>query len=96
MAIPRMSLGNSAIQSLLQNKAALAEFPFLKSIPKVKSKSCGTCGGGGIKMVPDYNRIKKKISGLSGQSKTRLKLLLNAAEIVMTFRSGATTSTIRF
>jgi hypothetical protein len=96
MAIPRMSLGNSAIQALLQNKAALAEFPFLKSIPKVKSKSCGSCGGGGIKMVPDYNRIKKKISGLSGQSKVRLKRILNAAEIVMTFRSGTTTSTIRF
>jgi hypothetical protein len=96
MAIPRLSLGNSAIQALIQNKAAVREFPFLTSTPKVAAKTCGSCGGSGVKMVPNYNKIKKHINNLSGQSKKRLKTLLNTAEVVMTFRDNKVSKTVRF
>lgn len=83
--IPRVQLGESAVAALLRNKTAVKEFPFLLDAPKIKKKGCGGCGAK-LTAVSDTNWIKRRVAALGKADKERIKILLNAKQVVGHYR----------
>jgi hypothetical protein len=97
VSVPRVNLGASAIQSLLNNKQAVREFPFLKEAPLIKSYGgCGGCGGAKVRTNPDVNWIKRRIAKLDKTQKDRVRQLLNAKQVIGNYRENGTLKVFSF
>jgi hypothetical protein len=93
--IPRVNLGESAVHALLNNKAAVAAFPFLKDAPVIRIGGCGGCGGRPRK-TPDPNWIKQRIANLGKKDRARIRELLNTKQVVGNYRENGQLKTFVF
>jgi hypothetical protein len=90
---PLAVVEDSTLLSLASNPEAVREFPFLAGLAsraaKSAKKSCGSCGRGAAERAAVYGSAKATLAGLTGDKKKRLKELLNAQKVRITYRNSS-------
>lgn len=86
-------IDNARLESMARNEKILAEFPFLRPLKeKMKAKgSCRPCKKSNTRTGSLYMSMKVAIATMSTPKKKRLKELLSAKQIRVTYRSGSKT-----
>ena len=77
------------LTSMATNAAFLAEFPFLASLAqRTKKKGCGGCGRAGQERAQLFGAAKAALAGMASEKKRRLKEMLNAQQIQITYKAA--------
>ena len=74
------------LSALAGNAAALAEFPFLKNLARRERTRCGRCSRANGERAANYGSAKQSIASLDSAKKNRLKQLLNANKLRITYK----------
>lgn len=83
---------NSQLVNMANQKTFLREFPFLKSLAGLNPKSCRPCKGGtrNQRQITDaFASAKQTLAGMGDAKKRKLKQLLNARKVRLTYRMGS-------
>jgi hypothetical protein len=90
---PMAVVEDSTLVSLAANPEAVREFPFLAGLAtraaKAGKRSCGSCGRGAAERAAVYGSAKATLAGLTGDKKKRLKEILNAQKVRITYRNSS-------
>lgn len=79
-----VSIDNGKLNTMRQDHALVAKFPFLSlSI----TRSAGCCGKG-TTLLPDFNGMRRAIVQLSPEKKKELKEALGADKLTVDFQEG--------
>ena len=85
----------SLIISMANDKRFTKEFPFLSSLATYNGANGGGCGGCGKGSSSDravaLTSAKQTLAGMGDNKKRKLKELLNAKQIRITYRMGSKT-----
>lgn len=85
---------------LAGNATALQEFPFLNSIKQTATRKpgCGSCARAKLNQKRDdaINSAKSHIAGLASDRKTRLKQILNAEKLRVSYMRNKKRITLTF
>ena len=83
------------LSSMASNKQFLSEFPFLKGLQQYaqgRQPGCGTCGGAAkvnaAKAVV-FTAAKQTLAQMGDSKRRKLKQLLNAEKVRVTYKSGS-------
>lgn len=86
---PLVVLEESTLTLLAGSPAALKEFPFLGSLGREapRKRGCGRCGRANGARTVAYSSAKAVIASLDSSKKNKLKALLNAQRVRLTYRT---------
>lgn len=80
------------ITSMASNDTFKKEFPFLASLAtKTANKrgGCGGCGRAAAERTAVFTAAKQALAGMDSDKKRRLKELLNAAQVRITYKNNS-------
>lgn len=79
------------LTSMAGNAAFLAEFPFLATLVQKTQRrgGCGGCGKAAQERARIFGAAKTALAGLASDKKRRLKELLNAQQVRITYKTPA-------
>ena len=77
--------------SMAHNAVFLREFPFLASLANkvTKKGGCGGCGRAGQERAAIFSAAKQTLAGMDSDKKRKLKELLNAKQIRITYKNAS-------
>jgi len=87
-------LEDGTLASLAHNKQFLREFPFLKALQPYttgRPSGCGSCGANakyGRERTAAFSRAKQSLANMGDPKRRKLKALLNADKVRVTYKSG--------
>lgn len=82
---------DGALLSMANNAAIIREFPFLSALASrnLGNRGCGRCGRARVERTIAYMSAKIKLAGMDATKKRRLKELLNAQQVRITYRNNS-------
>lgn len=89
MALPKrelVPLDDATIAAMASNQRFLVAFPFLTGIGRVASaRTCGSCGTAAKERSAKFGAVKRAFAGMGEEAKRKLKEMLNAKKIRVTY-----------
>ena len=87
---PLVVIEDSLLQAMATNADIRREFPFLAAATRAQPRStgCGSCSRRTATQNAVISRVKQQLAGLDDSKKRRLKDLLNARQVRVTYRHG--------
>lgn len=91
-----VSIENGIIDQMVKNKAFVDSFPFLTHAVSRRPTAGRSCCGGGGGVSVDYGMVKRAVAGMGSADRTKLKGMLGADVVRVTYRVNGKMETVEF